>query len=143
MSKFIKTFFTCLTISCSIYFLIFTAIRRQDKLDQFKEKSAILNNKINSLDKELRKELIQKELIAKIIACESDGNSTAIGDNGKAYGIVQYHKATFEEHARKANLKNADWKNPKHQLYLLGWALNNNEGGKWTCYNKIKKEGSI
>ena len=73
-----------------------------------------------------------------IVMCESGGrHDDTWGDNGKAYGIVQYHEATFIEHAEKAGLHNADWKDKEHQLMLLKWAIENGEGEKWSCYQKV------
>lgn len=143
MSKFMKTFFTCLTISCSIYFLIFTAIKKQDELDQFKEKSAILNDKIDNFDRKLKKEIAQRELIGKIIACESSGEHDVWGDGGKAYGIVQYWESTFYEDAGKAGIVNPNWKNKQHQLIAMKAALDRGEGAKWSCWRKLEKKGDV
>lgn len=34
-------------------------------------------------------------IIERLIECESGGNPEAIGDGGKAYGILQFHLGTF------------------------------------------------
>ena len=35
------------------------------------------------------------EWIEEMIVCESGGNTLALGDNGKAHGILQFHEPTF------------------------------------------------
>jgi len=69
-----------------------------------------------------------------IIYCESRGKHEGVwGEHGE-YGIAQFKEKTFYWMAEKAGLKNADWKNKEHQIYLLKWALKNKLGRHWTCY---------
>ena len=55
----------------------------------------------------ISKEDYDPELVAwieKLGNCESGNNPSAIGDNGLARGILQFHKKTFIEFAEKYNL---------------------------------------
>ena len=42
--------------------------------------------------------------LLKLIQCESGGDPSAIGDSGKALGILQFHKGTFVSYAKKYDL---------------------------------------
>ena len=44
------------------------------------------------------------------------GDPNAVGDGGKATGLMQTHPAAFSEGAAYAGLNNADQKNPAHQM---------------------------
>ncbi len=43
-------------------------------------------------------------IIKGLIKCESGGNEKAIGDNGKAKGILQFHQGTFDKFGSFYNL---------------------------------------
>ena len=77
-------------------------------------------------------------MVVQIVMCESGGRPDAVGDNGKAYGLTQYHSQTFYLHAKRAGLANANWKNNQHQLTLLRWCLTEGNCGKeWTCWRRL------
>ena len=67
-------------------------------------------------------------MILQIIEGESGDKVNAIGDHGKARGIVQYWKSTFYRHAKQQELPNAEYLNPQHQVTLLRGCL-----VKWGC----------
>ena len=46
----------------------------------------------------------QQELLNKLILCESNNREEAIGDSGKARGILQFWFGTFKEGVRKYDL---------------------------------------
>lgn len=86
-------------------------------------------------------------IVLKILQCESNFRSNVYGDGGKAYGIAQFHRPTFNRFAMKAapemikaGLWPAQYKNPTHQVFLLDWAIKHNYGSSWTCYTKIKHQ---
>jgi len=62
-------------------------------------------------------------LVYRIITCESGRRHDVWGDAGKAFGVAQFHRATFFDMAKKAGLRNADWHNEHQQILLLKWAL--------------------
>lgn len=83
-------------------------------------------------------------IVRAVIQCESSGRHEGVwGDNGKAYGLLQYWEETFYRHGRQAGLKNAHWKNEGDQVTLFLWALENGKGKEWSCYRKLKKQGVI
>lgn len=75
-----------------------------------------------------------ERILNKLIQCESGGNANAIGDNGLAFGILQYHKETFDLFKKSADMEWLEYENPEHQIILTRWALKNNLGHHWTCY---------
>lgn len=92
----------------------------------------------------MRQESRFHEIVRAVIQCESSGKHDGIwGDNGKAYGLLQYWEETFYRHAKQAGLKNAQWKNQGDQIALFLWALENGKGREWTCYRNLKREGKI
>jgi hypothetical protein len=46
-----------------------------------------------------------RKLIDSLVRVESNGKATAIGDNGKAYGILQIHSVTVQEANRLAQTR--------------------------------------
>jgi len=85
-----------------------------------------------------------KDLMLRIMVCESGLRHDALGDDGKSYGIAQFRKETFYEFAALARreLHNAgiykpNWHNPQHQVFLLNWGLDHGYGRRWTCFRNI------
>lgn len=94
-----------------------------------------LHQMANSLDKELN----TYRQMAEVIRCESDGQHANVwGDGGLAYGVAQFHEATFEELKVKAGMPHLRWKNRKDQIVLLHWSLEHGYGKLWSCYNKLQ-----
>jgi len=83
---------------------------------------------------------VEKEKLS-ILACESEVRHDNIwGDGGRAYGIAQWHFATFKELREKAGRPELRWENIHDQIWLLDWALRNGYGKKWTCFQKGKNK---
>ena len=59
------------------------------------------------------------EMIELLVKCESGGNPGAIGDNGKARGVLQFHRGTLKSFAVKYGLRTelteADYSNTSLQ----------------------------
>jgi hypothetical protein len=72
----------------------------------------------------------------KIIECESNGRMI-YGDNGMAYGIAQFWKATFSMMSKQSGMTWLDYYSEDDQRTLLLWALENNLGFHWTCWRSI------
>jgi hypothetical protein len=68
-----------------------------------------------------------------IISKESSWNPYAIGDNGKAYGLAQFHKETFDMFSKKYGIS-LDYYNSKDQIILLILMFNDGYGYHWTAY---------
>ncbi len=85
----------------------------------------------------------QKE---QILECESDnrhydtGGKIKKGDGGRAYGIAQFHKKTFEVLKKLARRPELDLKNKDDQLWLFDWALKNGHAHNWTCARWLAAE---
>lgn len=75
----------------------------------------------------------------QILKCESDYRHDGLwGDGGKAYGIAQFHKRTFNRLKVEAGMPQLRWKSLQDQLRLFDWALRNGHAGAWTCASKTK-----
>ena len=77
-----------------------------------------------------------RDLIEKIIQCESGGIHEKWGDLDKkypVYGVAQFQERTFYWLADLAG-QELEWKNEQDQRWLLEWAIENDYGYLWTCY---------
>ena len=63
---------------------------------------------------------------------------TILGDKGKAFGIAQFHKATFLKWEKESGM-DLDYKSWTDALKLQAWAFSKGESYKddWTCYVMI------
>lgn len=73
----------------------------------------------------------------KIIQCESSCQHDVYGDQGKAFGIAQFHKPTFTEFKEKANRHELRYESEEDQIWLLKWAIENGKMKHWTCARKL------
>lgn len=73
------------------------------------------------------------EDVYRIIKCESQWKFDAVGDGGKAFGLAQFHRPTFDWLVELSGLEGLDYYEPKDQIVLLDWALKNNREYLWTC----------
>lgn len=83
-----------------------------------------------------------ENIALKVASCESEFKPTALGDGGKAYGIYQFHKPTFEMFSKKLEkIENLPEKliyhNTEDSIKLAIWALSTDRGHHWTCYRRI------
>ena len=86
---------------------------------------------------------VQFRLLEKIVWLESNWKVNAIGDGGRAFGLAQFHKGTFNQFKEKAEMPELEYKNPYHQITLLVWAIENNLQSHWTTYKRAKKLSKI
>lgn len=97
-----------------------------------KEKECVI-----SLIEKYSKEFDYPVKTAKAVAyCESNYVENAHGDSGKAYGVYQFHKATFEMFAKQKGEK-LDYYDTEDNIKLAIWALANDKEHHWSCYRKI------
>ena len=68
----------------------------------------------------------------EVARCESSFKIDAVGDHGLAYGVMQFHKATFDGYAKKYGLL-LDYKNPYHQVDLATLMFKDKLQYHWTC----------
>jgi soluble lytic murein transglycosylase-like protein len=83
-----------------------------------------------------------EKIALKVASCESEFKPTALGDGGKAYGIYQFHKPTFNEFAKKLEKleklpEKMDYHDTEDNIKLAIWALSKDKGHHWTCYRRI------
>lgn len=79
-------------------------------------------------------------LAIRTLRCESNMRHEGIyGDGGRAYGIAQFHKPTFNSFKKTANLPELEYKDREDQIQLMGWAFRNNLKHHWTCARKYSK----
>jgi hypothetical protein len=62
------------------------------------------------------------EVLKCLITYESQYNPNATGDGGLAFGILQFHRNTFDTYSHKYELE-LDYKNPIHQIILADLML--------------------
>ena len=77
-------------------------------------------------------------LLREIVNLESSWKETAVGDNGKAWGLVQFHEPTFNQFKQEAGMDYLEYENPYHQLTLLVWSFENGKEKHWTTYPRAK-----
>lgn len=83
---------------------------------------------------------VDGSLVKKIVQCESKGNEKATGDNGLAYGLFQYHKGSFERHAKLLG-EELDYYSSYDQIKLGVFAISKGYGREWSSYRAIKNGG--
>jgi len=85
-----------------------------------------LIGKVDNYNVSQLKELVgENTLIGCLIQKESSWNINAIGDSGKAIGILQFHQSTFDMFSKKYNL-DLDIYNPLDQILLANLMLEEN-----------------
>jgi len=76
-------------------------------------------------------------LIDKLVECESGGNPEALGDQGRAHGILQFHQPTFQQFCvDRYGFTDNIW-DEETQKNCCAEMLSNGLEGHWTCSFKI------
>lgn len=75
------------------------------------------------------------QLIA-VMKCESGGKQTAVGDNGAAHGIFQFHAQTFLSFAERMGEK-LDRESAVDQSKMAAWAWANKLQSHWSCAKSL------
>lgn len=72
--------------------------------------------------------------ISRVIFCESSNNPNAKGDGGRAFGVAQFHKPTFDSFSKLMGEK-LDYYSYHDQIKLMAWIWKNYPQYKshWTC----------
>lgn len=82
---------------------------------------------------------VSSDEVRKVLKCESNLQTGAVyGDGGKAYGIAQLHKPTFEAFSKDLG-KEMDYYSYQDQIELISWAFAHNKKNHWTCYKMVVK----
>ena len=77
-------------------------------------------------------EKIDPNMFQKLIACESNWVGEAVGDQGRAIGILQFHRGTFDRFSKEYKL-NLDINNSYHQIDLSTRMIADGYLFHWTC----------
>lgn len=117
-----------LFVSVLLAFFIGLHVGRADVKTQYEERVEAMQKNLEALKKKYT-------TLADIISCESGGKHEVYGDGGRAYGIAQFHKSTFEAMAKKSGCENCRYTSRIDQLRLLSWAYDNGKINKWSCYD--------
>lgn len=74
---------------------------------------------------------VDYDLLYEIVQCESSWNDKAVGDNGKAYSLAQFHRPTFDRFCE------GEYENPFNQLECMAKMFSEGLQDHWTCYYKV------
>lgn len=77
---------------------------------------------------------ISSSHLSKVIFCESSYNPNAIGDQGLARGLAQFHKGTFDYFSKLMGEK-LDYYSYNDQVKLMSWIWANypQYRNQWSC----------
>jgi hypothetical protein len=70
---------------------------------------------------------ISEQRFLSLIKCESSLNKEAIGDSGRAYGLLQFHKPTFKQYCE------GNYYNYLDQLQCGASMIKSGLSYHWTC----------
>lgn len=77
-------------------------------------------------------------LLLSVIQCESGFSFSAIGDNGLAISLAQFHKPTFDMF-NKIRGTDLDIYSAQGQVDMYAWAMANGYENHWSCWKKLSK----
>lgn len=80
---------------------------------------------------------VDPDFALAIAKCESELKTTAVGDGGRARGVFQFHKPTFEMFAKKMGQPDLDYKNTEDNVNVAMWAFAHDKQSHWSCTEKI------
>lgn len=104
------------------------------------EATALRNEEILAIEGLIRRYSTQYsvsyEEMRRVMLCESSGKIDAVGDNGLAFGLYQFHENTFNMFAKDLGEK-LEWKNPEHQIKLANWSFAHGKQTHWSCWKNI------
>lgn len=80
--------------------------------------------------------------LKRVMECESGGKIDKKGDNGLAYGILQFHKGTFERFAKQMG-EELDYYSWLDQAKVGAWAFAQTDAyrNQWSTYVALKNGG--
>lgn len=86
-----------------------------------------------ALSQDVRKYGLSYHLLNDLIQCESGWNDKAVGDNGKAYSLLQFHRPTFDRFCE------GEYENPIDQIHCATKMISEGLESHWTCHYKITR----
>lgn len=83
---------------------------------------------------------IDESVFKKVMWCESNNNPDAIGDNGKAKNVYQFHKQTFDSYSKKVG-EGLDYNSYHDQIKTAAYMFSIGQARQWTTYRAIMNGG--
>lgn len=74
---------------------------------------------------------VNRQIIADVVACESNGNPNAIGDSGRSFGLVQIFLPAHPNISKKQAL------DPVFAIDYLAKEISHGRGSAWTCFRLL------
>ncbi len=78
----------------------------------------------------------QREIIYKVIECESSYRHKNIWGQAGEYGLLQFKEQSFHYLMKLSPYRKLKWKDARHQYLLASWAIQNGFGKHWTCWGR-------
>lgn len=102
------------------------------------QRSAFRNDLEALLWEETQKWGVDYEKAWKLIQAESNWKESAVGDNGLAFGCLQFHKSTFETYkVYYEGLSLLQYKSCADQIRLAVRMIADGKGSNWSLYKRI------
>lgn len=74
----------------------------------------------------------------EVLKCESGLRHDGVyGDKGKAYGIAQFWKGTFDAFKKEAGVPSLSYYSENDQIELALWGIRNGKAPHWSCWRKV------
>lgn len=113
--------------------------------DELAAESELLRRDISDLQlrlKRIEEEVALLERVYAVAECESGlKHEGCWGDNGRAYGILQFHEPTFKWLCQISGIK-GDWMDREDQLRVGMWAFSHGYDYLWTCSKTVERRAN-
>jgi len=74
---------------------------------------------------------VSRQLMHKVVNCESSYNYKAVGDGGKSFGLSQIHKPSHPSITYEQSI------NPNFALDFMASSISKGKGEMWTCWRQL------
>lgn len=95
---------------------------------------------IDMADKYAMQYGVDASVLKKVMYCESQNkpNPKGYNDGGRAFGIMQFHKQTFQGYSKKLG-EDLDYYSYHDQIKLAAYMFSIGQQRHWTCYDKVMR----
>jgi len=135
----------CILLFCLLVFAVGRCCTPPDltkDTTELRVESELLRKDISDLQLHLDRigeEVALLERIYAVAQCESGlQHDGCWGDNGRAYGILQFHEPTFAWLCQLSGIQ-GDWMNREDQLRVGMWAFSHGYDYLWTCSKTVER----
>ena len=80
---------------------------------------------------------VSYEEIYKTIKCESNFNPEAVGDSGRARGVAQFWRITFDAYNQEYFNGKLEYLSTEDQINLMAKMFSEGEQKHWVCFKKV------